>query len=168
MVVAHIHPVAASRLRSGFFLIEVKLHASRRRFPQTWAWLLVVLCIGQSLLPEMVLCVEEGGHLAVEPSIGGKCSDLVQAAPAGTDLGGVFATPAYCELCQDLPLASGTAYQLPPPVQTRVLLLTVPAMALHPLFQPLAATSYPTRVLFPPLPAPSSARIALRSTILLI
>lgn len=133
-----------------------------------WAWLLICLCIGQSLLPEMVLCVEEGGHQAVEPSIGGRCSDLVQVVSTSAELGGIVLTPTYCQLCQDLPIATGATYRLPPPVQTRVPLLAVPAMALHPLFQPLIATSYHSRILFPPLPAPSSALIALRSTILLI
>lgn len=133
-----------------------------------WAWLLICLCIGQSLLLNTVLCVKADGQLAVEPAVGGKCSDLVQAVPAGTDLGGVVSTPIYCELCQDLSLASGATYQLPSSVQTQVPLLAVPVMIVHPLLQPLALESYHTTLRSLPLPAPSSALTALRSTVLLI
>lgn len=133
-----------------------------------WVWLLIGLCIGQSLLPNMVLCVEVDGRLAVEPAIEGKCSDLVQAIRAGENLGTFVCTSRYCELCQDLPLANGTTYQLPPPVQTRVLLLAVPVMVVHPLLQPLALAAIRTGSFVPPLSARFSALIALRSTILLI
>lgn len=133
-----------------------------------WAWLLIGLCIGQSLLPDMVLCVKADGRLAVEPAVEGKCSDLVQAVPAGADLGALVSTPRYCELCQDLPLASGATYQLPRPVPTRAPLLAVPVMIIHPLLQPLAVESHRTDTLAPSFPAPSAVLIALRSTILLI
>lgn len=116
----------------------------------------------------MVLCVKADGRLAVEPAVGGRCSDLVQAVHAGEDWGAFISIPTYCELCLDLPLASGTAYQLPPPVQTQVPLLAVPMMIVHPLLQPLAVASLRTDPLAPPLPVLSAARIALRSTILLI
>lgn len=133
-----------------------------------WVWLLVCLCIGQSLLPDMVLCMEADGRLMVEPAVGGKCRDLAPAPLAGKVFGAFVSTPRYCEFCLDLPLASGATYQLPRPVQTRVPLLAVPVMVVHPLLQPLAVESHRIGVLSPLCPAPSAARIALRSTILLI
>lgn len=138
------------------------------RFPKSWAWLLICLCIGESLLPDMVLCVETDGRLMMEPAVGGKCRDLAPAPLAGKGLGAFVSTPRYCEFCLDLPLASGATYQLPRPVQTRVSLLAVPVMVLHPALQPLAVESHRLGTLSPLCPAPSSALTALRSTVLLI
>lgn len=138
------------------------------RLPRSWAWLLICLCIGESLLPDMVLCVEADGHLMVEPGVEGKCSDLVQAVPAGEDFGAFVSTPRYCELCQDLPLASGAAYKLPRPVPTQVPLLAVPVMIAHPLLQPLALAAIRTGAFVPPPSVRFSVLTALRTTVLLI
>ena len=140
------------------------LSSQRRR----WAWLLVCLCIGQGLLPDIVLCVEADGRLMVEPAVEGKCSDLVRAIPAGKYLSTFVATSRYCELCEDLPLASGSTFRLPAPVQTRELLLAVPVAMLHPALQFLMVELHRTTASPPPLLIPSSALTALRSTILLI
>ena len=139
-----------------------------RRFPRFLAWLLICLCFGESLLPDMVLCVEADGRVMLEPAAGGKCSDLVQGIAAGEDLGEWVSAPAYCERCLDLPLTSEASYQLPRPVQTRVPLQAVPVMIVHPLLQPLALATIRTGSFFLFLPTPSSALIALRSTLLLI
>ena len=140
------------------------LSPQRRR----WVWLLICLCIGQSLLPEMVPCVGQDGHLMVEPAVEGKCSDLVRVVPAEESAGVWVSTPTYCDLCQDLPLASGAAYRLPRPAPTQIPLLAVPAMVVHPVLQPLALAAIRTSAFVPPPAACVAALTALRTTTLLI
>lgn len=135
-----------------------------RRFPRFLAWLLICLCFGESLLPDMVLCVEADGRVMIEPAIGGKCSDLVQVAPTGE----LVSPSTYCELCLDFPLANSVTHQLPRSISTLASLFSVPVMAAHPLLQPQAIAPYCFIALGQSLPAPSSALIALRSTLLLI
>lgn len=139
-----------------------------RRFSRSWVWLLIGLCIGECLLSDMVLCLEADGRLMVEPAIEGKCRDLVQVVPAGEGVGAFISTLANCDLCLDLPLASGASYQLPRPMQNWVPLHKVSAMVVHPLLQPLAVTAIRITSFFPLLPVPSSALIGLRTTVLLI
>jgi hypothetical protein len=116
----------------------------------------------------MVLCVEADGQLAVEPAIGGRCRDLVQALPAGEGMKELAGTSSYCELCLDLPLASSAAYRQLPPARPRELLPALPMTAVHPLLQPRVLATQRAEVLAPPLPAPSFVLLALRSTVLLI
>lgn len=92
--------------------ISKKRHMAKVRCFTAWIGLVAYLVIGLSVTPDMVLCLENDGHISLETSINGVCRDSFGLEETQAE---TISPTLSCNHCVDIPLHIESA--LPTPIQ---------------------------------------------------